>query len=1151
MAPEQEVELPKPELRQQEIPTVAAAAPEKVASRQDLLYEARKLRTKAQMLAEGTRMFGDKPVTEYTGEERIMMAGQRRRAKAGSAIIDWSIGLSKRKPASPDRKYISVDELAFNTAKPEIAYFPITVADTLVPERLAEKLAEGSRVSKVPRNITRRVVALLDKKDESIHLVSAYDHPNQGMRVWDMTLKELMAKKHLRPFAGILVIDPVNQSFHQRYASEKEFNEKWGTAADQAKLRAQEFANWTELRFEPVESPETDEGFSRGFEQIESSDEGLDLVTLGRWSRARNLDIEDRYELRKHLSQLAPYELTAIPGTEGIRGEGGMVVGKNKTLFGMEQGWVRGELRRALDGVPLMPEEAQAMRYHLDDYLSKYAPEEGLPVGVVESGADAVRLAMTDLRKEGWHGALTKPGDLGDWKIKSAYAKLFRELIRRRPELKPKYEDDPRALDALAKELYEDHQNSPSLKDFVEKQLAKAGPEVEQAIVGLASPRGAAATAITKELTLPYSATGHIRPTHFPQAGMKAQPVLPGPEALPEDVRTVREVSAAARAAEKSYRPRKFEKILGTEVPATTEGERFRINRDIIRKSYEKRRMEMEHGNVFGGSFQELKPQARPPVLPDYAERAWDLRQPEEQYPEPVPQMWEKGKPVPPSESVDIRRQSPASLFRAIQHRKDRVRFSIERMGNQLAVIGNRRETKRNIFAIRDGLEGAGNTYAKYAANSIRISAMDDMPAHLRGLGYTWARRNFRKAQRAEMDKVLSGVVVVKATMEKMNKGDMLDTRQLALVNSILGLQAPVQQVAAGQYRLMNDLPAIVPNRNKLAVLRAYADRGVANAENLIRTKIWRGQRVPEGVAVGIGEKWKAAALKWKEAIDYSDRNWTDFKPGVWGTTKLSRATQVFTRELKDQFDMENAAGITKNEVESYVPSMYSGEFFNDGAIMWGAHQIIGQQFTKPKSFKNYFEAIADADGPYVPASFNAADLAQSRIARGQFRMNHEQWRDYAKGVIDPESGEPLAINAEPIIGPIEYIDPVTGAVSTRLGPTGRWKSPNPSYDLIENSRLAVRKGYKRVFDLAEMRSNIDAWPGGRPALFYSSAMKHGLILIADTFHPGRLFQVLTGPGRDGQRQGDRFPRRVRRTQFPRARHAGGRRPRPDCARIA
>lgn len=247
-----------------------------------------------------------------------------------------------------------------------------------------------------------------------------------------------------------------------------------------------------------------------------------------------------------------------------------------------------------------------------------------------------------------------------------------------------------------------------------------------------------------------------------------------------------------------------------------------------------------------------------------------------------------------------------------------------------------------------------------------------------------------------------------------------------------------------------------------------------------------------------IGRAYEKYVEQLQETVDYADKHWKD--------PELVRTVETVRRELHEEIDFENKNGLTVEERENYVPNRYEGAFWHDNGITWGAAKLFGTAFRARRTFKNIYEAAAA--GPYISASLDIADLAQHRITQGRRSAMRNAWLEDLKAMRDPDSHEPIAKDPAFYIVEEQLVDPKTGQTYTKEVP--HYKSPDPmNYKLVratpESKPIAIRMAYAKLIKTLLQPSVITEAPLGEAAMIGAGMLKHGVLLIIDTFHLGRL----------------------------------------------
>lgn len=253
------------------------------------------------------------------------------------------------------------------------------------------------------------------------------------------------------------------------------------------------------------------------------------------------------------------------------------------------------------------------------------------------------------------------------------------------------------------------------------------------------------------------------------------------------------------------------------------------------------------------------------------------------------------------------------------------------------------------------------------------------------------------------------------------------------------------------------------------------------------------------GVKSLIGFRYNDAIKEAREILDFAVDHWKD--------PVLRQTVATVRNALKTEINFENKNGWTVSERENYTPSRYEAAFWGDEGWVFN-NSTIGTIFRKRKAFNNYWQALSY--GPYIPATWDAAELVAHRVRTGRQQIARSSWIQDLRGLYDPVSGEPVAKSAIVTEDIVPGKDPVTGAPIWVQ--KNKYSSPGIDYrDFIQLSPSAppvyVRASYKLLLDALVTPSKIHHLPMAREAQMVAAAMKHGVLLLWDTFHLGRLYQ--------------------------------------------
>ena len=186
-------------------------------------------------------------------QEEFFAAVTQKGVPGGEDVQPISAAKAGALAFTPEQK-IFPEEMAFEPkayGEKSLPYRPITESESKNATELSKFLTADARKegSDLPVSMSRRLTALFDKNDGSVHLVSTYRGDNVA-RMVDPAIagKERNSRPvgeilpRYKPIASILLKEP-KQGFHQKFDSMADFQEKFG---DQAKALAREHSTGTE-----------------------------------------------------------------------------------------------------------------------------------------------------------------------------------------------------------------------------------------------------------------------------------------------------------------------------------------------------------------------------------------------------------------------------------------------------------------------------------------------------------------------------------------------------------------------------------------------------------------------------------------------------------------------------------------------------------------------------------------------------------------------------------------------------------------------------------------------------------------------------------------------------------------------------------------
>lgn len=401
------------------------------------------------------------------------------------------------------------------------------------------------------------------------------------------------------------------------------------------------------------------------------------------------------------------------------------------------------------------------------------------------------------------------------------------------------------------------------------------------------------------------------------------------------------------------------------------------------------------------------------------------------------------------------------------------------RAGIERTETGRRTPSAINKQAIKDEFEIIQKGIADRVARRGVIKAIPKIIDGADGNSAMAANDAFNSITRASLSELPPGAT---KAQRRANEREAQQRRESAVVYIASGFTDP-----RGNWH---------PNRNRID--RSIPARGARPAEPSFeqlletaknRAEVWLNS--PNPLKRVEAKKDLAYIEKLKRDLEYAKTHWND--------PEFKAAAEQTRKELADAIDFETQNGFPTKTHENYIPGRYDGAFWNDNLIRFAGRKILGTGYKLPKSFANLYEAIAN--GPYRMVTTDVAKLVQHRIGQGRKMVEQDMAIRSLRNLTDPGTQKPVAM------APATYTvtDPITQEQSLR------YKSPSPEYELIYPRRngppLAVYSPYSSIVKAVTYPSMIEHIPGGRTAIVMNQMLKHGAILLLDTFHPGRIGQ--------------------------------------------
>jgi hypothetical protein len=1013
---------------------------------------------------------------------KAIIQRQKLRSKALSAIYQKVIeeGMPTITDLTPTD--INAEDIAFDNpnAKNFGAYHTITPDERKNPDKLKAIFSEEARRKDWPVSNSRKLAVMLNRNTGEVALVSAYIDPRKGLRVVEPSgATGKRGKPHVQiaspmqrgwePIIAILRRDPV-RGFYKGFDDIADYNRYLGReAAELDRSSTEEFVG-----SRPEDAlADVPEDSSQAWRQEVYAREPTehDLTRI----------MEERERPTEEFVGPMPSEVVGEefrPGTAVERGEGGSFTGPQADIARMGPG-------RRLESSPLSTREALALHNWLND------PEEWGGTAPIKAEIESTT-TKPEMRE-----ALQRLCDLAannklkprQWNAIVALRKMaieqhrrdrleFRDMLRDlRSELRgatreqrqaaiesaERYRPTPESSMVTALDrLYEINQISESQADYLSHTMGEFARPVPEA----KGPTPVQGPETARELALPRFARKSVPVEPLPAGLGKRTEPSPSELLTPEAVNAI----AAQAAKEFPYDPTQVLRSL----PVT-------------------------ESKVGGEKFTGLPPKGTPKLMPH------EFRDEPRVYPK-------KGRDI---EAERLKQLGPGASIREIKDRVKREWEEAAYSAKKGTIIPLKRsQTEHDIRAGADGADRQLDLYANRLANDIRIASVKEGAAKKLSL----------------KDKLLGGVLfnkdarlvreAAKASIAAEAEANKAEWSRVA--NEWARIMRQRETTGGHEERPVYKKPGpedIKPEHFDPLIVRVQ--KGIQDAEQQLKSPTV-AQRI-------IARQWRAAAQKLLAEVEYAKKHYND--------PEMRKTVEVFRAVMGQHLENMNAYGMNVTGRDYYVPGRYQGEVWNDDTLTWGDMRILGRNYRLPKTFSSYYEAISY--GPYTPVNYDIADLAQHSLASGGRIMARETWFEGLKDVIDPHSKKPVAIEpAWGLIKPAEMsqaaFDEFIAELRSRVGvgkpvppellmsllkQLGVTKKPwgftvpkgKEEYSLVyptPNSKpLAVREGYRQLVQTAMASSEIQKMPVLRGALTASQMLKHGLILIIDTFHPGRLMQ--------------------------------------------
>ncbi len=383
------------------------------------------------------------------------------------------------------------------------------------------------------------------------------------------------------------------------------------------------------------------------------------------------------------------------------------------------------------------------------------------------------------------------------------------------------------------------------------------------------------------------------------------------------------------------------------------------------------------------------------------------------------------------------------------------------------AWTGRRNLKNEEIYATMDRVANRSDLRARQFGQRVRVSSFKALPQALQQV-----RSQVAAASWKDISMLPERTTAAWKTARATSKEAVEAAKRRSAAKAVIA-SSELQYLSVLRGAGIRRAPFLIPNRMKLNDLIALADKAIWESSQLMRKQDLRDSRIGR-------ERFKAATRLREDAV-YAQQHWHE--------PEFTRTVQALREGFKTQIEWEKQHGVKLKEKFAFYPGRYEAELWNDNSVIFG-NQYLGGKFWKAKTFDNHWEAIAA--GPYIPKNYDGADVLEHRVRQGSRVVERKLWREHLMNTPDkPVSGEPIA----------KYPS------KTKSGDP----EPPPDYELVslDNGKnvLAVRRGYARTVEAAGGGGGFKEGTLLGDALRFSQFLKHHGILIYDTFHPMRLFE--------------------------------------------
>lgn len=252
------------------------------------------------------------------------------------------------------------------------------------------------------------------------------------------------------------------------------------------------------------------------------------------------------------------------------------------------------------------------------------------------------------------------------------------------------------------------------------------------------------------------------------------------------------------------------------------------------------------------------------------------------------------------------------------------------------------------------------------------------------------------------------------------------------------------------------------------------------------------GERKAAAILKNGGSLEKLDAKRWLDDIA-EHRNNVEYAKAHWGDKQLQAVTERAARELDAQYDRENANGAALDYNDAYLPGRYDAQLYQSLSVTF-APQIAGTRYSRGKAYDNYYQAsAADIN---IAATHDISNLVEHRVRQGMVSLGKDNWQHELTSVEDPSTGKRAYAMAKPAQGG-RWVPDLKAGESER-------DYEAVSADATRRPIFALHGSFADLMSQLVTPSAIQKSTFGQVLLKTSQALKH-VATVGDIFHLSRL----------------------------------------------